>query len=76
MRDITEKITVEEYVNKNKLRKLWLCPNLVNSGKIVNGPTLSGLECTSSTIPSELKTKEVTRHFKEDNTDCLIWRNV
>ena len=76
MNDITSEITVEEYVKKNNLKKLWLCPNLVSGGKIVNPPIFSGYECAHFSIPEEIKSKLVTRHFKEDNTDCLIWKNI
>lgn len=73
--DLTNAPTVEEYVNDKGCKRLWLCPSLVSNGKIGNPPYLSGLECSASTIPDQVKGKKVRRHFNENGVECIIWEN-
>lgn len=68
-------MTVSEFISTNKVSKLWLCPNRVSSGKLSIDPLLQGYECTSTTVPIELRDKEIDKHFIENKTECIIWHN-
>ena len=74
--DLETAITVEQYINqKGIVGKVWVCPHLVSNGKISNPIIFSGIECTVSTIPEEIKGKKVKTHFRELNTECIVWYN-
>ena len=73
--DLTNAPTVAEFVKCNRSTKVWLCPSLVSNGKISNPSYLSGIECTGTTIPDNLKDKKVRHSFKEEGFECIIWEN-
>ena len=68
-------MTVEECVKQSYLSKIWLCPNIVYNSKITPDPLLCGISCTKTTVPEELRQKEVASHRKEADTECIIWSN-
>lgn len=68
-------MTVQEKADQTKYNKIWLCPHLVFTDKIDAGPLLTGIDCTKSTIPVELKDKNVTKSFVESSIQCIIWEN-
>lgn len=71
----TELPTVAEVAAQSRQSKIWLCPRLVEDGRISRPALLQGYDCTRSTIPDEVKDKKVVRHFVESNTECIIWEN-
>lgn len=75
MRDLTNALTVEEYAQIKGYTRLWLCPSILSNGKIGNPPYLGGLECSTSTIPAEVRNKKVEKVFKEGSLQCIIWHN-
>lgn len=69
-------LTVSQYIKqKGVVGKIWLCPHLVSNGKIGNPSTLTGFECTSSSIPEDIKQKRVWTHFREGGFECIVWYN-
>lgn len=68
-------MTVEECVKSTSLSKVWLCPHIVNDIRFNVDPLLRGVECTKSTVPVDLRTKEVRSTFKEAGALCIIWQN-
>ena len=75
MNKMSQEITVQEFVNQKRGKKLWLCPSIVNNIKFNPDPVLKGLECTESSIPEVLKDKYVRTYFNENGTLCIIWEN-
>ena len=76
MRDLENALTVEQYIKQKGITgKVWVCPHLVSNGKIGNPDYLTGVECTTSSIPEIVKCKKVREHFREDNFECIVWQN-
>ena len=75
MNDIEVASTVLEHAKSKGCNRLWLCPHAVSTGRVDISSIFRGLECSTSTIPEELKNKKVWTHFKEDNMECIIWYN-
>lgn len=69
-------MTIQECAKQSRYSKMWLCPNLVTSGKLSIDPLLSGFECSPNTVPESLKDKEVVKHFAEDSITCVIWEYI
>lgn len=68
--------TVSQYLKQHGISgKVWLCPNAVSNGRIGNPDYLTGVECTVSSIPSEVKDKHVWNHFREGGFECIVWYN-
>lgn len=65
--------TVIELVKRKGLTKLRLCPHMVSNGRINNPEWLSGYDCTSYTIPEEVKNRKVVHHHKELKCDYIVW---
>ena len=68
-------MTLTEYLKQHKYSKIWLCPDIVSDGRIKRNPLWQGIDCTPSTIPEELKEKEVVRTFNDCGSHCIIWKN-
>ena len=71
-------MTVREFINQHKHDKytLWLCPNIVNNHSINQQPLEQGLEFQNyGSVPSELLDKEVTKCWRENGCNCIIWKN-
>ena len=75
MKDLTNALTVQEYVNERSYSKIWVCPHIVSNGKIAYDPVLKGIECTPSTIPPAIRDKKVWSKFADGSTLCVIWYN-
>ena len=73
--DLQNAPTLGEYIKTHKYPKIWLCPSLVSDGRIKRNPLWDGIDCTPSTIPSELKDKKVRKTFNDCGTHCIIWEN-
>ena len=69
-------MSIAEYMSQASASRFWVCPNLVTDSKISADPFLCGIECTRDTVPQELQSKEVVKHFYEAGLDCIIWKNV
>ena len=67
--------TVEEFCKSKSHNRFWLCPSAVSTGKISRPVHLGGVECTSSTIPEEVKYKRVRTYFPDGEFICVIWEN-
>ena len=71
-----EQLTVSQYIKQKGLTgKVWTCAHLVSNGKIGNPEWYYGIECTTSTVPAEIRDKKVMRFFKEGGFNCFIWFN-
>lgn len=68
--------TIREYLTKCFHKKVWVCPNIVNNSSISIDPLLTGVECTSSTVPEELLDKKVHVVFNDGDFHCIIWENT
>lgn len=73
--DLENAPTVEEFVRTKNCNKFWLCPSAVSSGKISRPFYLGGCECTTGTVPDEIKQKKVRKSFGDNDTFCIIWEN-
>lgn len=67
--------TVQEQVTQSGKSKLWLCPDVVFNPKFNPNLYLGGYECSKSSIPKELREREVFKHFPDNGFECIIWRN-
>lgn len=72
---MSDRETVEELVSRSDHSKIWLCPSVVSNRTYATSTLLQGIDCSKSTIPEELKGKEVNKHFIEDDQLCIIWEN-
>jgi hypothetical protein len=69
-------LTVEQYITQKGITgKVWVCPHIVSNGKISNPIRFSGIECTATSIPDDVKPKKVKSHFRELGTECIVWYN-
>ena len=67
--------TVQDLLDETRHSKIWLCPDQSSHSAFRQHPLLQGLECAKSTVPEELKSKIVVKHFVEDHFLCIIWHN-
>lgn len=72
-------MNVKDFIEQNKHEKctLWLCPSVVYNDSVNPKPLEQGLEFQNyGSIPTELLDKEVVKYWKEEEFNCVIWKNI